>query len=152
MADLTHEEEMVRKKDVMDAGIYLREGQPPTSITIARVNYLAEMLASGRSDSKVRKYITTEYEVKDERTIESYMAAAYRLITPTDWTAEKERLAAKNIKTLQTIIDKTLDKEQYKVAREAIDSLNKMLGLTGGNSVLIAKDDKGNEAIKISFD
>lgn len=144
--------QLEKQKEVIQAGIYLRPDVIPQDATVEKVRYIAELLASGKSDAKVRKYITSEYLVKDDRTIDSYMAAAYRYLTPADWNEEKERICAKNIKTLQTIIDKCLDKENYKVARECIDTLNKTIGLYGGNSITMMKDNKGNEAIKINFE
>lgn len=144
--------QLEKQKEVIEAGIYLRPDVIPQDATVEKVRHIAEMLASGKSDTNVRKFITTEYEVKDGRTIDSYMAAAYRYLTPANWSEEKERICSKNIKTLQTIIDKCLDKENYKVARECIDTLNKTIGLYGGNSVTMMKDNKGNEAITITFE
>ena len=140
------------KEKQMEAGVYLAPGAAPTEQTEARILVISDMLASGKSEMKVRKFLSTEYGLKDPRSLDYYMAAAYRVLLPKDWNEEKERLCAKNLKTLQTIIDKCLDKENYKVAREAIDSMNKMLGITGQNAVILNKDNNGNEQIVISFD
>lgn len=144
--------ELAKKNEIMEAGIYLREGVIPTDVTVDRVRYVADMLASGKSNAKCRKYIKEEYGVKDDRTIDSYMTAAYRFITPQNWDEEKERLVTKNIRTLEKIVEKSMDKESYRMAKEAIDSLNKMFGIGGQNSVTIAKNKNGEEMINISFD
>lgn len=141
-----------------EMGIYLNtnkahsnEPPAPSQPTVSRVRQAAEMIASGKSDISVRKWFIKEYNLAD-CTVDEYMNAVYRYLTPNDWDEEKNRVMTKNVKTLEKIIEKCCEKENYKVAREAIESLNKMFGITGGNSVMIAKDNQGNEAIKISFE
>lgn len=144
--------DLLAPEKAMEQGIYLRPGVCPSPETIQRVEYIAEQLAKGKSDTNMRRWLIKECELTDKRTLDSYLTAAYRLLTPVDWDEEKTRIVSKNIKTLETIIDKTMDKEQYKLAREAIDSLNRMFGVGGSNGVVINKNDKGDEQIIISFD
>lgn len=140
-------------QEAYDLGIYLNGNKNrPTPATIQKVLNVAEMLASGKSDVSVRKWLSKDCELSD-CSVDDYMAAAYRYLTPKDWNAEKERICAKNIKTLEKIIEKSMNGEKYRMAKEAIDSLNKMMGLYGnGNSVTIGKDNKGDEIIQINFD
>lgn len=141
-----------------EMGIYLNtnraassEAPAPSQAVVERVRHAADMLASGKSDRTVRKWFIQEYGLKD-CTVDEYMSAVYRYLTPANWDEEKERVVSKNIKTLEKIVEKCMDKENYKTAREAIDSLNKMFGISGNNSITIAKNKEGEEIINISFE
>ena len=58
-----------------------------------------------------------------------------------------------NIERLEHIIEKAMELGQYKIAREAIDSLNKMLGLNNGLQIGVQTDNDNNtQQIFIKFD
>ena len=67
----------------------------------------------------------------------------------------KRFLIQQNLDRLETIINTSItgNTGEKKVALQAIDTLNKMLGVyQDGNKVMIAKNNQGDEIIQISFD
>lgn len=133
-----------------DEGIWLSHpDHTPTTVTRERVIELADMLAKGKSRPTMIKYITENYGVTP-RTAGDYYEAAVRYLVPEDWQSFRDEVIAKNIQSLQYIVEKTMEKENYKLATEAINTLNKIFN--GGNQVTIAKDNNNNEVIQIKFE
>lgn len=150
--------EIPNRVEAFEQGIYLdthnktnrAKDYVPTDATILRVRQAADMLADGKSDKTVRKWFAEEFGL-GRCSVEDYMGAVYRYLTPKDWNEEKERVVVKNLKRLETMVEKCMAKENYKTAKECIDSINKMFGLTG-NAVCITKTPDGAENITINFE
>lgn len=132
-----------------DEGIWLDPGHTPTTITRERVIELSQMLAKGKSRPTLIKYITENYGITPGMA-DKYYEAAVRYLVPEDWQSFRDEVIAKNIQSLQYIVEKTMEKENYKLATEAINTLNKIFN--GGNQVTIAKDNNNNEVIQIKFE
>lgn len=66
----------------------------------------------------------------------------------------KRGIMQQNLDRLEKIINSSIEGNtgEKKVALQAIDTLNKMLGIYSGNNVTINKNQEGDEQIIISFD
>lgn len=119
--------------------------------TIMKVQDVARMLSDGKTRATIIGILQEKYDIGYDQAKHLYCAGVKYLI-PSNEDEFRKELIMKNISRLERIIEKAMDGEQLKVAREAIDSLNKMLGLNGGSSVTIAKNGEGDETIMITFD
>lgn len=126
-------------------------GAKPTAASIHRVLELAKMLAKGKSRQSIMEYAMTHYDI-NEAQAKRYYAAAARYLIPEDLDEFKKGLIQANMERLETIIEECMARGQYKVARDAIDSLNKMFGVTGGVQVGIQTDNENNtQQVVIKF-
>lgn len=142
-----------RVRSLVDAGLCLNPSADylPNPQTIAKLMYIVKLIAQGKSKINCVDYITNEYGVSESTAIKYYDAAVTFLI-PEDGSVQKE----KSIAILQTryeqLYEKAYEREQYKTARDILDSLAKLQGLTGGNTVKIAENAEGDRMIQITFD
>ena len=126
-----------------------RKGAHPQ--TILRVEECAKMISKGKGKNDVIDYMQTKYGYTYDHARRYYIAGCHFLI-PDDQPEFRASLIKQNIERLEKIINDSMDKGQYKVAREAIDSLNKTLGVVGGNSITINQDpDSGQQQIIVNF-
>ena len=86
---------------------------------------------------------------------EKYYDAALRYLLPSPGEEEKfrDKMQAKLIARYEKLYDMAIKQNSVKQAREVLDSMAKLYGLTGGgNKVQIAEDGEGTKVINISFD
>lgn len=128
------------------------KNQMPSNVSLAKVIELSKMLSKGKSRQYVLDYAMSHYDV-NEAQAKRYYSAAARYLIPDDVEEFRKGLIQANMDRLETIIEKCMEQGQWKVAREAIDSLNKMFGVTGGVQVGIQTDKENNtQQIVIKFD
>lgn len=117
--------------------------------TQERIIHLADMIAKGATRPTIMKYIQDEYHIK-EHTAKRYYSAAMRYLLPENEPEFRKELIAKNIARLETIIEKGMkDDSNLKLAKEAIDSLNRMLGLGSGGVQVAVNNDKETDTQQI---
>lgn len=124
----------------------------PVAKTEAQVIMLSKEITKGMSRARAIEYAMTNFHVGPDQAA-NYYKAAMRYLLPEDMEEYRKNLCQANIDRLERIIDKAMENEQWKIAREAIDSLNKMLGIYGGVQVGIKNDPENNTQefiIKIS--
>ncbi len=124
----------------------------PIAKTEAQVIMLSKEITKGMSRARAIEYAMTNFHVGPDQAA-NYYKAAMRYLLPEDMEEYRKNLCQANIDRLERIIDVAMEKEQWKIAREAIDSLNKMLGIYGGVQVGIKNDPENNTQefiIKIS--
>lgn len=139
------------KRKKTDITMRPSEGWSAEPLTENRVTEIAGMIVKGVSRQTIQTYIKDNYKVQ-ERQARAYYNAALRYLQPDDEDEYKKGLIQANINRLETIIEAGMkDNANLKIAKEAIDSLNKMLGI-GGNNVAINRNKEGEETIIISFD
>ena len=124
--------------------------------TIMRVDEIAQMISNGKSRQTCQQWIKDTYGVQD-RQARAYYSAALRLLIPDDSKYDEYRkaLIQANIDRLEKIIEVCIesnDANMLSQARQCVAELNKMLGVTSQNTVMINKNDEGDEQIIISFD
>jgi len=125
----------------------------PTAMTVSRVLELAKMLTKGKSRQSVIEYAMSHYNI-DEVQAKRYYSAASKYLIPEDMDEFRRGLIQTNMDRLETIIERCMETGQYKVARDAIDSLNKMFGINGsGVQIGIQTDTENNtQQVVIKFD
>lgn len=124
-----------------------------TPATEYRVLEVARMISEGATKDSCIKYIQDSQKVGLTQARYYYQAAINWLI-PEDMDKFKKELYAANIVRLEKIVEEGMkDNRNLKIAREAIDSLNKMIGITG-NRVQIGEEkaDGSRQIIQINFD
>jgi len=119
--------------------------------TIARVEEAAKMISKGKGRADVIEHLQKTYDLSYS-SAQKYFISACHFLIPDDQAGFKEGLIKQNIERLEKIIDKSIEDKQYRVAREAIDTLNKTLGAYGqGSSIVINKNNEGDEQIIVNF-
>jgi hypothetical protein len=76
-----------------------------------------------------------------------------RYLVPSEEEQEgfREKMQAKLMERYETLYKDAVDRHSTKIAKEILDSMAKMYGLTQGDSVKIKEDQEGNKEIEISF-
>lgn len=109
------------------------------------------------SKGKSREYCVNwlkEQGMTTKNAQRAYYNALKELVPDADMLDDyKKGLVQTNINRLEKIIDRNIegDFKANSVAIKAISELNKMMGISDGNSVTIAKNEKGEEIIRIDF-
>lgn len=133
----------------MSRKVSLQHNQKPSLQTEVRINFLTEALVkSGWTKYDLIQYAKTEWNLSDCQA-EKYYYATCKNIIPKDPEAYREAMIARNLTTLENILKKCLDRENFKQANEVIKTINTILGV-GGKQVEI-QDKNTNNVIKISF-
>lgn len=142
------------KKAQEDITIKPSRTEKPTPETIRRVREGGEMLAGGASRETVIKHYEEKYNLQN-RQARDYYYAAIRTLIPRDYDRWRDGMIATNIARLEQIIESEMkDGGNKKLAKEAIDSINKVLG-AGSNGVQIGiQNDKQTDTqqIIVKFD
>lgn len=109
------------------------------------------------SKGKTRQYCMTKLQ-EDGMTKSAadhmYYGALKKLLPDPDlFTAYKQSLMQQNIDRLEQIVDNTISggTGDKAIAIKAIDTLNKMCGVYGENSVTVANNKDGEQIIRIEF-
>ena len=127
---------------------------PTNFITKINQAQVAEWVSQG----KTRKFILDaliESGVKPGQANNLYYDTLKQIVPEPDlFDNHKKVIIQQNLDRLEKIIENCIDGNSgdKKVALQAIDTLNKMIGVYNGNSVTIAKNQEGEELIQISFD
>ena len=141
----------VTHKNIQPMDYADQKGVRPTAATVGRTLELAKMLSKGKSRQTVIDYAMSTYQI-NETQAKRYYSAATKYLLPEDMDEFRKGLIQANMERLEHIIEKCMEQGQWKVAREAIDSLNKMFGVTGGVQVGIQTDNENNtQQIVIKF-
>ena len=122
----------------------------PQPSTVLKVVELAKKIAKGKQRMDLINELVSEG--MSIRSANGYYDAAVRFLTPTDPEEFKKGLVAKNLARFEDIYQKAYEANQWKTCKDILDSMNKMYGLAGGNSVSIAENAEGERIIQIKFD
>ena len=118
-------------------------------LTIVRVQTLADMLSTGASRQTIVQFCCDNFGI-GQRQAYDYYNAALRYMMPAEEDEFRKALLMTNINRLEKIIEDALTDKQRMVAIAAIKEMNNVL--SPKNSVTIARNDKGEEIINITFD
>lgn len=154
IADASRAESYKKRKQYVKKGITLNStnGSVPEELTMLRINEVAKLISKGKSRATCIEYIMNTYDLA-YNTAKNYYVTAIKSLYRLDDDVRKGLIQA-NIDRLEKIIESCIEgnSAEKKVARECITELNKMLGVTSQNTVMINKNDEGDEQIIISFD
>ena len=121
--------------------------------TVMKIQDAAKMIAKGKSRATVMEHLQTEYGLAPS-TAKQYYNDAIHYLLPDNDEEFKNNLIKVNYERLNTIIQESMDSGNYRVAREAIETQNKMCGVNqNGITVGVATDQKNNtQQVIIKFD
>ena len=105
---------------------------------MVKVEEAAKMISKGKGRNDVIEHLQNKYGMSLETARKYFISACHYLIP--DNEEFKQSIIKHNVERLEKIIADSLEEKQYKIAREAIAELNKMMGVTGGQSVVINQD------------
>lgn len=104
-----------------------------------RYNYTAKLLARGWPKLKIREELKRKYNVGNT-TINKYITNAYKIFS------EKQDEFIANLRNIQlnrleTILDASIEKKDYRTANDIIKTINSMFGLNAPETVVAIKDE-----------
>ena len=120
--------------------------------TVRKVEECAKMIANGKGREEIINYMVDTYGYSYDYARRYYIAGCHFLI-PDDQPEFKAGLIKQNIERLEKIINDCIEEKNYKVAKEAIDTLNRTLGVyERNNGIIINQDpDSGQQQIIVNF-
>ena len=142
-----------RLEEFRDLGLTLAPelGTTPSPATVKKMLEVVKKIAKGGNELEILDWIQDTYGVGFNNA-KRYYTAALNFLVP----AEPEETRQQSIAVLETryeeLYKKAYDNGQYKTARDILDSLAKLKGYTGGNSVRIAENEKGDRLIEVKFE
>lgn len=119
------------------------ENSPETE---RRVFEVADMVVKGKTKQTCITHLREKYNITD-RIANAYYNASIEYLMPKDVDKHRNQLIEKNLIRLEKIIEKTMDKENYKDAINAIKEINRCIN-PNGNTVEVATKDT---AFRIKF-
>lgn len=107
--------------------------------TQERYNYTAKLLARGWPKLKIREELKQKYGVGNT-TVNKYITNAYKIFS------EKQDEFIANLRNIQlnrleTILDASIEKKDYRTANDIIKTINSMFGLNAPETVVAIKDE-----------
>lgn len=133
----------VTRKEIEERGAY--------PATVVKVEEAAKMISKGKGRAEIIEHLQKKYDMSYENARKYFVSACHFLI-PDDQGEFRQGLIKQNMERLEKIVTDSMNDKQYKIAREAIAELNKMMGVTGGQSVTINQDpESGQQQIIVNF-
>ena len=142
-----------RLEDFRDLGLTLtpEQGTTPSPATVKKLLDIVKKIAKGGNELEILDWIQDTYGIGFS-SAKKYYTAALNFLVP----AEPEETKRQSIAVLETryeeLYKKAYDNGQYKTARDILDSLAKLKGYTGGNSVRIAETAEGDKYVEVKFE
>lgn len=120
-----------------------------TPTTEYRVKQISRAISKGQSRYTTIEKYAKEWDISEKQVEKYYTAALHNLtFSEGEWQAIKHQ----NLVRLEKIFEDAVAANDRKNAIAAVQEINRMAGITGGNKVGIQKDNNGNEVIMIQFD
>ena len=139
----SNENTKVTRKDIEERGAF--------PATVVKVEEAAKMISKGKGRAEVIEHLQKKYDMSYE-TARKYFVSACHFLIPDDQGEFRQSLIKQNMERLEKIINDSIEEKQYKTAREAIAEMNKMLGVTGGQGIVINQDPaSGQQQIIVNF-
>ena len=111
--------------------------------TMLKVQDAAKLIANGKTRATVIQHLQDEYGIAYD-TARAYYTDAVHYLLPADDEKYRQELIKINYERLNTIIQESMDAGNYRVAREAIDTQNKMCGINGSVQIGYRQDKDNN--------
>lgn len=121
--------------------------------TIRRIQQGAKWIAEGKSRATVIQMMCEQFGIMTS-TANDYYHESVKVLIPENEDEWRKELMKANATRLESIYECAMRDGDWKAAREAIDSLNKMSGLNGSGVQIGINNDKQNDTqqIIIKFD
>lgn len=110
-----------------------------TPETEKRVFEIADMIVKGKTKETCLLYLMDKYNIGKQMANEYYLASI-EYILPKDIDKHRKQLIEKNLIRLEKIVEKTMDRENYRDAINAIKEINKCIN-PNNNTVSVATSD-----------
>lgn len=125
---------------------YGKEAIKNTPETERRVFELVDLIVNGKTKETCLLFLMDKYNIGKQMANEYYWASLEYLL-PKDVDEHRKILIEKNLVRLEKIIEKTMDRENYRDAIQAIRELNRLV-IPNNNSVSVVTNDT---AFQIKF-
>lgn len=125
---------------------YGKEAIKNTPETERRVFEIADMIVRGKTKETCLLYLMDKYNIGKQMANEYYLASI-EYILPKDIDKHRKQLIEKNLIRLEKIVEKTMDRENYRDAINAIKEINRCIN-PNNNSVSVVTNDT---AFQIKF-
>lgn len=121
--------------------------------TLLKIQEAAKMISEGKTRDTIIAHLQEKYGMSFA-TARNFYTDGVRFLLPRSEAKYRNELIAANIARLEKIIEKAMDANQLKVARDAIETLNKMIGIGNGGFQIAVNQDPENKTqqIYIKFD
>lgn len=114
--------------------------------TERRVFEIADMIVKGKTRQTCIAHLKEKYNIS-HKIADTYYLASIEYLMPKDVDKHRNQLIEKNLIRLERIIEKTMDRENYRDAINAIKEINRIIN-PNNNTVEVATKDT---AFKIRF-
>lgn len=122
--------------------------------TIETYAVVQDLISKGKSRENIMKFLQDK-GISYSNSVSLYYQALKDLVPEENFLdIERKRIIQQNLDRLERIITSSISGNtgEKKVALQAIDTLNKMVGVySESNKVTIAKNNEGEEIIQIDF-
>lgn len=125
---------------------YCKEDNKNTPETERRVFEVVDLIVKGKTKETCLKYVMDKYNIAKQMANEYYIASIEYLL-PKDVDKHRKQLIEKNLVRLEKIVEKTMDRENYRDAINAIKEINRVIN-PNNNTVEVATKDT---AFKVTF-
>lgn len=122
--------------------------------TVVTHDKVMNLITQGKSRKEILARLQDEDGLAYKSAVKVYHGALRDVIPDPEYFEDyKKSVVQTNIDRLERIIDSSIDGNagDKNAAIKAIDVMNKLVGAYGENQVNIARNDKGDEVIQITF-
>ena len=122
--------------------------------TVVTHDKVMNLITQGKSRKYILEKLQEEEGLAYKSAVALYHGALREVIPDPEYFEDyKKAVVQTNIDRLEKIIDSSIDGNagDKNAAIKAIDVMNKLVGAYGENQVNIARNDKGDEVIQITF-
>lgn len=129
-----------------------KPGENASPTTTERVYQIADKIIEGMPRYRLIEWIKKRYSIKDVQA-KRYYDAALKYLLPSEDELEdfQAKMQAKLLARYEELYQDAVSRHSTKIAKEILDSMAKIYGIGGNNSVKIRDDVNGNKEIEISF-
>lgn len=122
--------------------------------TVVTHDKVMNLITQGKSRKEILDRLQEEDGLAFKGAVKIYYSALRDVIPDPEFFEDyKKSVVQQNIDRLERIIDSSIEGNagEKNTAIKAIDVMNKLVGAYGENQVNIARNDKGDEVIQITF-
>lgn len=140
-------------KPLVEKGVSTNPSNPdqlPSPATLIKIVDIAKYIAAGKSMLSTFDYIREKWGVKSDTSVRTYYNAALSYLIPDE--EDRDKVIAKLASRYEQLYERAYEAGQYKTARDILDSMAKLSGLVGGNTIKYAENANGEKMVVVTFD
>lgn len=123
----------------------------PSPAVVLKVLEIVKHIQKGETQVDIYKWICDEYGLSLSMA-KKYYTAALNFLLPQSGSEAQERALQTLLIRYEELYKRAYEAGQLKTARDILDSLAKLNGLTGGNSIKYAENANGERMVVVTFD